>query len=85
MKYFFIAIMIYMNVHIVNAQNYIMECSTECNSDTSYSNHVKNAINSSKDKYYDFYNSNLSMWIPQNESELKTIKINWYRRLDRPS
>ena len=52
MKYFFIAIMIYMNVHIVNAQNYIMECSTECNSDTSYSNHVKNAINSSKDKYY---------------------------------
>lgn len=60
------------------AQNILVECSTECNIDTNSSYQpMKSAVNSSKEKYYDYYNTSQLMWIPQTESGVKTIKINF--------
>lgn len=56
-------------------------CTDECNNISTLSSPLQiNSMlssTSSKDKYYDYYNTNLSMWIPNNNDGTKTIKINF--------
>ncbi|MEI6755314.1 MAG: hypothetical protein WCK78_19420 [Paludibacter sp.] len=83
-SYLFILMLIciFYNYNNSCAQTHIpMSCGCiDCNSkNTKVSNGSQKSTNilSSKDKYYDFYNSSLAMWIPNSNDGVKTIKINF--------
>ncbi|MCE5331274.1 MAG: hypothetical protein LLF95_03930 [Bacteroidales bacterium] len=66
-------------VENMNSQvNIPMECATdECSMTNGIFKAPNISTNSSRDKYYDYYNTDLSMWIPQSTNNVKWIKINF--------
>lgn len=56
-----------------------MSCATDgcAESNSNNPSQANSLLNSSKDKYYDQYNTDLSMWIPNSASNVKVIKINF--------